>query len=95
VLGYLRGSDPLCDLRAGASLPRTRDEESGSRESFALHGTGKGLAALSRSEEAALNKVRRFGARPSSAGWAPYVMISAGFGAGALLLAIALFLKLA
>jgi hypothetical protein len=33
-----------CDLRAGASLPRTRDEESGLRESFALHGTGKGLA---------------------------------------------------
>ena len=51
--------------------------------------------ALSRSEEAALNKVRRFGARPSTAGWAPYVMISAGLGAGALLLAIAFFLKLA
>ena len=48
--------------------------------------------ALSRSEEAALNKVRRFGA---TAGWAPYVMISAGLGAGALLLAIAFFLKLA
>ena len=42
MLGYPRGSDPLCDLRGEASLPRTSDEGSGSRESFALHGTGKG-----------------------------------------------------
>src|SRR5215217_8682222 len=34
----------ICDLRGGASLPRTRDEGSASRESFALHGTGNGLA---------------------------------------------------
>jgi hypothetical protein len=56
--------------------------------------SSKAARRLARSEEALLNKIRRFGARSSTAGWAPYVMISAGLGAGALLLAIALFLKL-
>ena len=51
--------------------------------------TSPGGRRLSRNEEAGMG----FKLDPREIGWAPYVMIGGGFGLGALVLAITMFLK--
>ena len=72
-------------LSVGGSVPAKEEQFILSQDE---HETSSGQRRMSRNDEAAMG----FKLDPREIGWAPYVMIGAGFSLGMLVLAVAIFL---